>query len=95
MCDLFEKYFKEFEDEETKTKGYVSYSNREQRFNNWIDKREYAKGVKFPKDEDNLNKLKREYELKPLLNRCKCNEYEPIENFSFEDFLKKYIELPY
>ena len=95
MCDLFEKYFKEFEDEETKTKGYVSYSNREQRFNNWIDKREYAKGVKFPKDENYNNELKREYELKPLLNRCKCNEYEPIENFSFDDFLKKYMELPY
>ena len=33
--------------------------------------------------------------IKPLLNRYKCNEYEPIENFSFDDFLKKYIELPY
>lgn len=95
MCDLFEKYLKEFEDEESKTKGHVLYSNEEQRFNNWIDKNKYTKGVKFPKDENYDNELKRIYELKPLLNRCKCNEYEPIENFSFDDFLKKYIELPY
>jgi len=95
MCDLHKKYFKEFEDEEAKAKGYVSFFNREKRFNKWIDKHGYAKGAKYPKDESYPDELKREYTLKPLLNRCKCNEYEPIENFSFDDFLKKYIELPY
>lgn len=93
MCDLHEKYFKEFENDETK--GFVSFTYKEQNFNKWIDKHGYAKGVKFPKDESHPDELKRNYELKPLLNRCKCNEYEPIENFSFDDFLKKYIELPY
>jgi len=93
MCDLHEKYFKEFENDETK--GFVSFAYREQNFNKWIDKHGYAKGVKFSKDESHPDELKRNYELKPLLNRCKCNEYEPIENFSFDDFLKKYIELPY
>ena len=95
ICDLHEKYFKEFEDERTKTKNYISLFDREKYFNKWIDKHGYTKGAKFPKDENYNNELKREYELKPLLNRCKCNEYEPIENFSFDDFLKKYIELPY
>lgn len=95
ICDLHIKYFKEFEDYENKTKGHISYSYREKRFNKWIDKHGYTKGTKYPKDELYPDKLKREYELTPLLNRCKCNEYEPIENFSFDDFLKKYIELPY
>ena len=95
MCDLHKKYFKEFEDEQVKVKSYVLFSNREKCFNKWIDKHGYAKGTKYPKDELYPDKLKREYELTPLLNRCKCNEYEPIENFSFDDFLKKYIELPY
>lgn len=95
MCDLHIKYFKEFEDEETKAKGFVSCFDREKRFNKWIDKHEYAKGAKYPKNESYPDELKREYTLTPLLNRCKCNEYEPIENFTFDDFLKKYIELPY
>ena len=94
MCDLHVKYFKEFEDYENKSNEGFSYFNRNYRFNKWIDKHEYAKGTKYPKDESYPDELKREYELKPLLNRCKCNEYEPIENFSFDDFLKKYIELP-
>lgn len=93
MCDLHVKYFKEFEDEESK--GFVSSFNREKRFNKWIDKHEYAKGAKYPKDENYPDELKNVYKLKPLLNRCNCNEYEPIENFSLDDFLKKYIELPY
>lgn len=95
ICDLHKKYFKEFEDYENKTKGYISHFYREKRFNNWIDKHGYTKGAQYPKDENYPGELKREYELKPLLNRCKCNEYEPIENFTFEDFLKKYVELPY
>ena len=95
MCDLHEKYFKEFEIDEIKTKGYSSHLDIAKCFNKWIDKHGYAKGVKYPKDENYPDKLKIEYELKPLLNRCNCNEYEPIENFSFDDFLKKYIELPY
>lgn len=94
-CDLHKKYFKEYEDEINKTKGYVSCLNKEKNFNKWIDKHDYAKGAKYPKDENYPDEIKRTYELKPLLNRCKCNEYDPIENFSFEDFLKKYIELPY
>ena len=93
LCLFHEIYFKEFEND--KTKGYISSIYKEKSFNKWIDKHGYTKGVKYPKNENYENELKREYELKPLLNRCKCNEYEPIENFSFDDFLKKYIELPY
>lgn len=94
LCDLHKKYFKEFDDEEAKIKGFMSSFNREKRFNRWIDKHGYTKGAKYPKDENYPDEVKREYELKPLLNRCNCNEYEPIENFSFDDFLEKYIELP-
>ena len=95
MCDLHEKYFKEFEMGEIKTKGYISHFDMNKNFNKWIDKRGYTEGAKYPKDENYPDELKNVYELKPLLNICKCNEYEPIENFSFDDFLKKYIELPY
>ena len=91
ICDLHEKYFKEYEDD--KTKGYISFSEREKNFNKWIDKHGYTKGVKFPKDECYRNEIKREYELKPLLNKYECNEYEPIENYTFDDFLERFIEL--
>ena len=95
ICLFHKIYFKEYEDELTKTKGHVSSFYKEKNFNKWIDKHGYTKGAKYPKDENYPDELKNVYELKPLLNRCKCNEYEPIENFSFDDFLKKYIELPY
>ena len=93
ICKLHEKYLKEYENDITK--GFSSWSNKNKDFNKWIDKHGYTKGAKYPKDENYPDKLKIEYELTPLLNRCNCNEYEPIENFSLDDFLKKYIELPY
>lgn len=93
ICDLHKKYFKEYENDTTK--GFVPSFDKGKVFNKWIDKHGYTKGTKYPEDENYPGELKREYRLKPLLNRCKCNEYDPIENFSFDDFLKKYIELPY
>ena len=41
-----------------------------------------------------MKMIKNVYELKPLLNRCKCNEYEPIENFFIRRFFEKIYRAP-
>jgi len=93
LCDLHSQYLKQFE-EYSKDKHYFS-DEKLREFNKWVDKNNLAKSTKYPPNENGsmFNPLSHEYYLIPLSARTKCSCYEPIEDYDFDKFLEKYIEL--
>ena len=92
-CDLHSKYLEEFENDDSFVKSWT-YKIRD--FNRWIDKKGYAPGTKYPHNDrydDDVEEYSSDYYLKVLSNKEKCNNFEPIEDYDFDKFLEKYIEL--